>query len=187
MFKKSFFTVLIGALLLNPATTFAGIFNPNAANQNPFLELQQLFAQGNTNFSFNLKKQNWYSGRCFQPYSNLPEASLLFLLPGDFYRNSSDRGPLFPDSPRMWLLGSDKTNANEFDTVTPKKEKAILKLLRNNPAPPIERFSNSLAARWQTKGSGIALRNANDYLVVQKFSLDNSYVSEYCYYFKKVK
>lgn len=187
MFKFFFYVIVFVFLFSTQALAFVEMSSENNMRQNPFIELQHLFSRGDTYFSFSLKDQNWYSGRCFVPYSNSPKASLLFLLPHDFYKDTSSRGPLFPGSPRMWILGSDKPNANEFDTLGPQKEKDILKVLRADPAPKIEQFSHSLVARWQTKGTAIALRHYNSYLIVQKFSLYNSFVSEYCYYFQKVK
>ncbi|MBE8221579.1 MAG: hypothetical protein HAW60_02500 [Bdellovibrionales bacterium] len=187
MFKKYFYVISISVLFSVQSFTFADASIRKYNGNNPFSELQHLFSVGDDHFSFNLNTQNWYSGRCFAPYSSSPSASLLFLLPGDFYKDRADRGPLFPGSKRMWILGSDKQNANEFDTINSKKENDILKILKNDPAPGIERFSNSLVSRWNSRGTGIALRNSNNYLIVQKFSLYNNFVSEYCYYFKKVK
>lgn len=190
---KIYCYIVISVCFFSPpafsANSNSSLLNGNLGSNSdiPFVKLSKLFFDGDTFFSFPFQNINWFSGRCFTPSSNLPQASLFFWLPAGFYDNDPNGGPLFPDPTRMWMLGSDTGQADEFDVLTSEKEKKIMTVLKTSQAPVVEEFSDALVARWQTKGVVMAMRNFRDYLIVQKASLYNHFVLEYCYYFKKVK
>lgn len=186
MFKKIFSFFLFFFFVFS-AWSNVKQFNFLYNNQNPFKKLKHFFYNGNTNFSFDLKNINWYSGRCFSPQSSTPLSSLLFLLPNDFYKKESNAGPLFPESESMWILGSTYGGSNEFDTMTAKKEERITKLLKSSETPKIKRYNSAFVSILKKKARGMALRKYNQYLIVERFYLYSNLVSEYCYYFKKVK